>query len=168
MLTMNTERVIKNEFGNYFIQEAFEVFGQEQLKGISEFIFSKFMLFSKEKFSSSVLCKCISNYWKGSDFYDRFKSRLSPADILGLFRNKEGNKVLLELMSSQADFAFKNKIKSAISNDLPSKFNASKWTGSTGSKTGRVGGQNYTNFSDAMKDCESKNSPMTKKRYYNI
>lgn len=74
-------------------------------------------------------------------------------EILGLFRNKEGNKVLLELMSSSEDFAFKKKIISAISNDLPSKFNASKWTGPTGSKTGRVERRNYTHFSDAMVDC---------------
>jgi hypothetical protein len=58
---------------------------------------------------------------------------------LELFKNKEGNKVLLELMTSQADFGFKNKISGAISNYLPSKFNASKWIGSAGSNTVRVG-----------------------------
>lgn len=56
-------------------------------------------------------------------------------------------------MTSQADFGFKNKISGAISNYLPSKFNASKWIGSSGSNTVRVGNENYLSFSDAIKDC---------------
>ena len=71
-------------------------------------------------------------------------------------------------MSSKADFAFKNKISNAISNHLPSKFNSSKWVNYTGSKTVKAGSQDYSNFSDAMKDCEEKTNPMTKKKYYNI
>jgi len=70
-------------------------------------------------------------------------------------------------MSSQADFALKNKISSAISNDFPSRFNASKWTNSTGSKTEKVGNQNYTSFSDAIRDCDEKIGPVWKKKHYN-
>lgn len=100
ILTMNTEHIIKNEFGNYFIQEAFDLFGINELKGISEFIFSKLRPLAKEKFSSSVICKCISSYWRGTSYYDRLKSKMNTSEIVELFKNREGNKVLLELMVS--------------------------------------------------------------------
>lgn len=70
-------------------------------------------------------------------------------------------------MSSEIDVTFKSKISGAISNEMPSKYNSSKWSGSTGSQSGRVG-TSFSNFSEAMSDCQKKDSPMTKKRHYNI
>jgi len=75
------------------------VFGTNQLKGISELILNKFKKLAKEKFSSSVLCKCVNTYWKNTEYYECLKAKLSSSDLLDLFRNREGNKILLELMN---------------------------------------------------------------------
>lgn len=103
------------------------------MRVMSEFLFMKFRILAKEKFSSSVLCKCISSYWRGSNYYHKLRSKISSAEIVELFKNKEGNKVLLELMYSEIENSFKDKVSTAISHFFPSKFNSSKWNNLFGS-----------------------------------
>ena len=43
-LTINTETIIKNEYGNYLIQEAFELLGSKVLCGINESIIRLFSI----------------------------------------------------------------------------------------------------------------------------
>ena len=154
-MSANTEQIIKNEFGNYFIQEAYEIFGEREMREISEFIFSKFRALAKEKFSSSVICKCLSTYWRETDYLKGLKSKLNTGEIVELFKNKEGNKVLLELMNSQADEGFKGRIMKAIEKFMPSKFNSSKWVGLEmgPAKTGKG---NNLSFSEGVKKSEKK------------
>jgi hypothetical protein len=68
-----------------------------------------------------------------------------------LFKNKEGNKVLLELMFSQADESFKSRIMNAIEKFMPSKFNSSKWVGVGVNPVKRGKGSNLS-LSDGMKE----------------
>ncbi len=105
------------------------------MKDISELLFERFRQLAKEKFSSSVLCRCISSYWQGSGYYEKLKAKMSNSDVVELFKNKEGNKVLLELIYSEADSSFKSRISSAINNLMPSKFNSSKWSNVRGGKS---------------------------------
>jgi uncharacterized protein YkuJ len=72
-----------------------------------------------------------------------------------LFKNKEGNKVLLELMFSRADESFKNRIMKAIEKFMPSKFNSSKWVG-VGVGSIKRGAGNNMSLSDGMRDAEKK------------
>ena len=78
-LSANVDQIIKNEFGNYFIQEAFEILGEKYLREISEFIFTKLRALAREKFSSSVICRCLSSYWRDTDYLNRLKSKLNTA-----------------------------------------------------------------------------------------
>jgi len=58
------------------------------MKAISEYLLVKFKILAKEKFSSSVLCKCISSYWRGTTYYQKLKSKISSGEIIELFKNK--------------------------------------------------------------------------------
>lgn len=64
-----------------------------------------------------------------------------------MYHNKEGNKILLEIMELNMELGLQDKIGSAIRGEESSKFNNRRWVSITGkSKTGAVG-TNYTNFS---------------------
>lgn len=66
-----------------------------------------------------------------------------------MYRNKEGNKVLLEIVSLPYQLGIKDKIWSVIINEQSSKFNNRRWLDVTDkSKTDRVG-TTYSNFSEA-------------------
>jgi len=76
--------------------------------------------------------------------------------------------VLLELFNSEIEVSFRTKIEGAICNDMPSKYNCSKWKNSAGSRTAPVESV-YSSFTEAMVSSQNiKNSPMSKKKYYNI
>ena len=47
LLVKNEEEILKNEFGNYLIQEAYENFGESELRSLSEFIFIRFKPLSR-------------------------------------------------------------------------------------------------------------------------
>lgn len=49
------------------------------------------------KFASNVLLKCISTYWTDKRVFQSLKS-LNSTQVLEIFRNKDGNKILLEIM----------------------------------------------------------------------
>lgn len=46
ILTLHTQNLINDEFGNYLIQEAFELISSERLGGISEYIIKHFTDYS--------------------------------------------------------------------------------------------------------------------------
>ena len=93
---MNTEEIINNEYGNYLIQEAYELFGSSFLKGINETIIRLFPSLGCEKYSASVIQNCIKKYWLYDQcIYQDLKASLHQKKILALYRNPYGNRVLL-------------------------------------------------------------------------
>ena len=61
-------------------------------------IIERFSQFSLQKYSSSVVYKCISTYWTNDKIFIRLKQTLTVDGIIELFRNKDGNKILIEIM----------------------------------------------------------------------
>ena len=61
-------------------------------------ITERFPQFAIQKYSSSVVYKCVSCYWVKKESFNRVKQTLTPEAIIELFRNKDGNKILLEIM----------------------------------------------------------------------
>jgi hypothetical protein len=150
-LTLNAEKIIKNEFGNYLVQESYEVLGSKQLKGVNETIVRLFSTFACEKYSSNVLQNCIRIYWrKEFKIYDHLKSMISSKKILSLYRNKEGNKVLLEIMEMCPHTGLKEKINSVVSCDKSSKFNNNKWVKLRANRWTDEIGTSYKNFTEAQ------------------
>lgn len=96
-VTFNVDQLIADSFGNYVIQFCYELFDEEKCAGITEGILAKFTTYAIGKFSSNVLLKCISVYWTDRRVYQSLKG-LSSNQILDVFRNKDGNKILLEIM----------------------------------------------------------------------
>lgn len=86
-----------DSFGNYVIQFCYELFDLEKCAGITERILSKFAFYATGKFSSNVIIKCISIYWTDKRIYSSLRN-LSNNQIIDIFRNKDGNKILLEIM----------------------------------------------------------------------
>lgn len=61
-------------------------------------ILEKFSAFSVQKYSSSVVLKCINTYWTDKAYVNKLKDTLKSDGIFEMFRNREGNKILLDLM----------------------------------------------------------------------
>ena len=73
-----------------------------------------------------------------------------------MFNNKDGNKVLLEIMSLRFDSLIKDKISSLIVYEPASKFNNKKWMEAIGKgKTGSAG-TSYNSFSEAHQSSKRK------------
>jgi len=47
-----------------------------------------------------------------------------------MYKNREGNRILLEIIENRELFGLKEKIEDAILNLEPSKFNAKRWVNS--------------------------------------
>ena len=93
-VTFNVDKLIMDSYGNYVIQFCYELFDLEKCAGITERILSRFFFYSVGKFSSNVLIKCISAYWVDKSVYKTLRG-LNNSQIVEIFRNKDGNKVLL-------------------------------------------------------------------------
>ena len=65
--------------------------------GITQNILLNFTHYCSGKFSSNVLLKCILVYWTDCRIYDSLLG-LTSKQIVDIFRNKDGNKILLEMM----------------------------------------------------------------------
>jgi hypothetical protein len=78
-----------------------------------------------------------------------------------MFRNKDANKTLLEIMEKHEGSALREKIQSQLMMGELTKFNHERWGVALGSRSGIVGTE-FTSFSDAV-----KKSPNKKKKYYN-
>jgi hypothetical protein len=83
-----------DSYGNYVIQFCYESFDLEKCSGITERILSRFTHYAVGKFASNVLLKCISCYWTDRRIYSSLKC-ISNGQIVEIFRNKDGNKILL-------------------------------------------------------------------------
>lgn len=95
--TLNVDALIVDSFGNYVIQFCYELFQEDECAGITERIFFSFCHYAIGKFASSVLLKCITIYW-GTHYLEAAVAALSHRQVLELFRNKDGNKILVEAM----------------------------------------------------------------------
>jgi len=86
-----------DSYGNYVIQFCYELFDVEKCSAITEIILSKFAFYANGKFSSNVILKCISIYWTDQSIYSSLKG-LSSNQVVEIFKNKDGNRILLEIM----------------------------------------------------------------------
>jgi hypothetical protein len=86
-----------DSYGNYVIQFCYELFDLERCVGITERILSRFHSYAIGKFSSNVLLKCIATYWVDKQVYTSLRA-LGNTQIVEIFRNKDGNKILMEIM----------------------------------------------------------------------
>lgn len=91
------DQLISDPYGNYIIQFCYELFGEEKCGGITERIIDKILQFSLQKYSSAVIFKCISTFWLSKDNLNKLKNALTSDIIQEMYRNKESNKILLEL-----------------------------------------------------------------------
>ena len=73
------------------------MFELEKCSAITEAILSKFTYYAVGKYSSNVIHKCVSVYWTDLNKYDTLKE-LPKNQVIEIFRNKDGNKILLEIM----------------------------------------------------------------------
>lgn len=95
-LTLHTQQLINDEFGNYLIQEAYDLIEESRLSGISEFIINFFYDSSCSKFANNVVIGCIKKHWrKNRSLLQTLKQKLDHKKIVSMFHQKEGNKVLL-------------------------------------------------------------------------
>ena len=62
-ITINTDTIIQDSYGNYIVQFCYELFGSQKSAGITELILVRFAQFSMQKYSSSVVLKCVAQYW---------------------------------------------------------------------------------------------------------
>lgn len=75
-ITLNTDKIIQDCYGNYVVQFCYELFGEAKSSGITEMIIEKFVQFSLQKYSSSVVSKCINIYWTNQQYAVRLKDCL--------------------------------------------------------------------------------------------
>jgi hypothetical protein len=144
------------------VQFCYEFIGGDKSLRITEMIIERFPQFSIQKYSGNVVLKCVDSYWTNRDTVEKLKYSLNANSILDMFRNKEGNKILLTIMERYENCAIREKISSQLMMAEPTKFLHERWGVTLGSRSGMVG-TNWSSFTDAVKP-----SPNKKKKYYNI
>jgi hypothetical protein len=89
------------------------------------------------------------------------KNCLNSKKIAMMYRNREGNKILIELMENCPCFPLRERILSTLMNEKPTKFNQHRWLQIRGNRsTGHIE-TNYSSFSEAVaykKKCNYNNS----------
>ena len=133
-----------DNYGNYVIQFCYELFDLEKCVGITQRILSRFATYAIGKFSSNVLLKCIGSYWVDKKIYWSLKS-LSNTQIVEIFRNKDGNKILLEIMEKLEGTEFWDRLYSTLIKVEPTRFYHDRWGVCLGSRSGQVGTR-FTGF----------------------
>ena len=126
-ITLNTDKIIQDCFGNYVIQFCYEYFGEVKSSGITEMIIEKFVQFSLQKYSSSVVSKCISTYWKDKNCALKLKEVLKPEGITEMFRSREGNKILLDLLENYEHTPLRDKLINSLPLGESSKHFHERW-----------------------------------------
>jgi len=58
-------------------------------------IIERFPQFSLQKYSSSVVLKCISSFWNQKESLNRLKQALNADAIVEMYRSRDGNRILL-------------------------------------------------------------------------
>lgn len=107
-----------------------------------------------------MIFKCVSSYWSHKDTLNRLKNALTNEIVYEMFRNRDANKILLEIVEKHEESALREKIQSQLMLNEPTKFNHDRWGVALGSRSGTVG-TGWTCFSDAVK------KPAKKKKNYN-
>jgi hypothetical protein len=100
----------------------------------------------------------VENYWS-TNTVDRLKPFLSNGSVLDMYRNKEGNRVLLALMERHEGSGVREKVYGQLVMAEPSKFQQDRWGVTLGCRSGTVGTE-WNSFSDAVRP--------RKKRQYDI
>jgi hypothetical protein len=114
------------------------MFDLERCSGITERILYQFPTYAIGKFSSNVLLKCISTYWTDKRIYSSLKS-ISSNQIVELFRNKDGNKILLEMMERLEGIELWDRFYGIMIRIEPTRFYHDRWGVCLGSRSGQVG-----------------------------
>jgi hypothetical protein len=148
-VTFNVDHLIVDSYGNYVIQFCYELFDLDKCSGITERILSHFPHYALAKYSASVLLKCISIYWTDRSIFLSLRG-LSNSQILELFRSKDGNRILLELMEKQEGSELWGRIYSVLVQVEPTKYYHDRWGLCLGCRSGQVGTR-LTAFPEARK-----------------
>lgn len=64
---LSIDRIIQDCYGNYVVQFCYEFFGCERCIRITDMILQRFPQYSIQKYSGSVLFKCVDSYWSSKD-----------------------------------------------------------------------------------------------------
>jgi hypothetical protein len=137
-VTFGVDSLIMDSYGNYVIQFCYELFDLEKCSGITERILLEFPRFAIGKFSSNVILKCISIYWVNKNIYNSLKE-LPSNQIVEIFRNKDGNKILLEIMEKLEGTELWDRLYSILIRLEPTRFYHDRWGVCLGSRSGQVG-----------------------------
>lgn len=87
-------------YGNYVVQFNFELFEHTFTSILMDTILMKLSQYSLSKYSTNVVFKCLNSYWANQKEYvsSVLKEVFQPYLILEMYKNKDGNKILLEIM----------------------------------------------------------------------
>lgn len=157
-VTFGVDRLINDSFGNYVIQFSYELFLADKCAGITERILSRFAHYATGRYSSNVLLKCISTFWTDRRLYLSLRT-LSNAHIADIFRNKDGNRVLLEMMEQLEGSEIWDRLYSVLMKLEVTRFYHDRWGVCLGSRSGQVA-THLTGFPDPK-----ANDPKKKKHY---
>lgn len=102
---------------------------------------SKFVCYAVGKFSSNVILKCISIYWTDKSIYNTLKG-LPSNQVVEIFRNKDGNKILLEIMEKLEGSELWDRLYSILVRQEPTRFYHDRWGVCLGSRSGTQVGRN--------------------------
>ncbi len=125
-------------YGNYVIQFCYEMFDLERCSGITERILYRFGNYCIGKYASNVLLKCVSLYWSDKKVYRSLRS-MTNTQILEIFRNKDGNKVLLEIMEKLEGIELWDRLFGILLQVEPTRYYHDRWGVCLGSRSGQVG-----------------------------
>eukprot|EP01017_Pseudomicrothorax_dubius_P043912 TRINITY_DN7378_c0_g1_i3.p1 TRINITY_DN7378_c0_g1~~TRINITY_DN7378_c0_g1_i3.p1 ORF type:complete len:252 (-),score=49.14 TRINITY_DN7378_c0_g1_i3:65-760(-) len=91
LLTKSTDQLVQDQYGNYAIQHAFDIYPSYKLSGVLDKVLAKISQLSIHKFSSNVVEVGISIESEKSRFINALSA---PLVIVELMKNKYGNFVL--------------------------------------------------------------------------
>ena len=91
----------------------------------------------------------MGTYWSEKETIDRLRNVLTLETVESLYGNREGNKVLLEIMERQEDSLLREKIQSQLMNGSASRYNHDRWGMTLGTRSGTVG--EWGSFSESRK-----------------
>lgn len=84
-------------YGNYVVQFNYELFEPFLTSGLTDSILMKLPQYSLSKYSTNVIFKCLNAYWINQKEYvsNVLKDVFQPYLIIEMYKNKDGNKILL-------------------------------------------------------------------------
>ena len=136
-----------DSYGNYVIQFCYELFDLERSASITERILSKFATYAVGKFSSNVILKCISIYWTDKRIYSSLKG-LPNSQVIEIFKNKDGNKILLEIMEKLEGTELWDRLNGILIREVPTRFYHDRWGVCLGPRSSQPGSRS-PNFPEA-------------------